>query len=71
MDWTRCEYVEQVEGRRGGQPTVIGTRVPPETFVSWAEDGFDIEAMHRNFPTVTVAQIRGILEFARKHRTAA
>ena len=71
MDWTGCELVERIEGRRSGQPTVVGTRISPETFVNWAEDGFSPEVMHRNFPSVTVEQIQGILEFARKQRAAA
>ncbi len=71
MDWTGCDLIEQVEGRRGGLPTIVGTRVRPETFIEWAEDGASIEDMHRNFPSVSLDQIRAVLEFARKNRAAA
>ena len=71
MDWTGCEFVERVEGRCGGAPTVVGTRVFPDTFVEWAEDGFSVEEMNDNFPSVSVEQINGLLAFASKHRSAA
>ncbi len=71
MNWDGCALVEKVEGRRGGQPTVVGTRIPPETFLEWTEDGFSVDEIRQNFPSVSVEQIQGVLEFARRQRTAA
>ncbi len=71
MDWSGCEFVERVDGRRSGQPTVRGTRVPPETFLEWTQDGFSVEEMQRNFPSVSVEQIQGVLKFAHREQTAA
>ncbi len=71
MDWTGCRFVERVEGRRGGQPTVVGTRIPPETFLDWTEDGFSVDEIQSNFPSASTEQIRGVLEFAHRQRTAA
>ena len=71
MNWDECEFVERLEGRRSGQPTVVGTLLTTDTFLNWAEDGFGVDDMERNFPSVSAEQIRGILEFARRQRTAA
>ncbi len=71
MDWTGCELVERVEGRCGGRPTIVGTRVWPETFTENAEDGMSVEEMHEHFPTVSEEQIQGVLDFARRKQSAA
>ena len=71
MDWTGCEFVERVEGRCGGVPTVVGTRVFPETFVESFEDGMSVEEMHEQFPSVSSEKIRGILDFALRKQSAA
>lgn len=71
MDWTGCEYVERVDGRCGGRPTIVGTRVWPEIFTEHAEDGYSAEEMHDLFPSASVEQIRGVLEFANRKQSAA
>lgn len=71
MDWTGCEFVERVEGRCGGRPTVVGTRVWPETFTENAADGMSIEEMHDQFPSVSIEQIRGVMAFAQRQHSAA
>ncbi len=71
MDWTGCELVERVEGRCGGRPTIVGSRVWPETFLEHAESGLSVEEMHEEFPSISVEQIRGVLAFAQQKRSAA
>ncbi len=71
MDWTGCELVERVEGRCGGVPTVVGTRVFPETIVGDYELGSPLEEIQENFPFLSREMIIGLIEFAhRKRRTS-
>ena len=64
MDWTGCELVERVEGRCGGRPTVVGTRVFPETIVGDYELGSPIEEIEENFPSVPRDTILRLISFA-------
>ncbi len=69
MNWDKCEFVERVEGRCGGRPTLVGTRVWPEIFVEHADEyGMSVEEMHDHFPSASVEQIRGVLAFAASSR---
>ena len=71
MDWTGCSVVERVEGRCGGRPTLVGTRVWPEIFTEHAAFGYSAEEMHDLFPTASVVQIREVLAFAQRKQSAA
>ena len=64
MDWTGCEFVERVEGRCGGAPTVVGTRVFPDVIVADFHDGSPLEEILENYPSLSLATIRGIIAFA-------
>lgn len=71
MNWDECEFVERVDGRCAGRPTIIGTRVWPEVITENAKDGASAEELHDWFPTVSVEQIEGVLAFARRKQSAA
>ena len=71
MDWTGCEFVERVEGRCGGRPTIVGTRVWPEIIVDCLDDGMNGEDIWEQYPSVTPDQIRGLLTFIQAQRSAA
>lgn len=68
MDWTGCEFVERVEGRCSGAPTVVGTRVFPDAIVGSYELGERVEDIHADYPTVPVDTIRGLIRFVRAQR---
>lgn len=65
IDWTGCENVERVPGKVSGRPIVRGTRILAETIVEDAELGSSPEEIHENYPDLTVAEIRRLLDFAR------
>ena len=71
MDWSGCEWVERVEGRCAGAPTVVGTRVFPEAVVGSHQLGESVEEIHENFPTVSVEIIRGLIRYAEKRQVQA
>ena len=71
MDWTECEFVERVEGRCGGAPTVVGTRVFPEIIVDCLDEGMNGEDIWEQYPSLSPQQIEGLIAFVRAQRSAA
>jgi uncharacterized protein (DUF433 family) len=68
IDWTACELIEQVPGKVSGRPVVRGTRILPDPIVNNYDLGDSIEEIHDGFPTLSVAQIRRLIEFAHAQR---
>ncbi len=64
IDWTACELIEQVPGKVSGKPVVVGTRILPDAIVGSFDLGETIEELHEGFPTLTVSQIKRLIEFA-------
>lgn len=70
MDWSGCEFVEQVPGRMGGVPVVVGSRVTPESLVEHADGGFTVGQIAWMF-SLPRAKVRKVLEFAGHCRSLA
>jgi uncharacterized protein (DUF433 family) len=68
VDWTQCELIECVPGKVSGRPVVRGTRIMPEAIVGSYDLGETIEELHQGFPTLSVAQIQHLIEFAHAQR---
>lgn len=68
IDWTQCELIERVPGKVSGRPVVRGTRIMPDAIVGSYELGETIEELHFGFPTLSVAQIKRLIEFAQTQR---
>jgi uncharacterized protein (DUF433 family) len=50
----------------GGTPVFSGTRVPLKNLFDYLEEGESISAFLDDFPTVTMAQVKGILEMSQQ-----
>ena len=68
IDWTQCELIECVPGKVSGRPIVRGTRIMPDPIVNSYDLGDSIEDIHEGFPTLSVSQIRRLIEFAHTQR---
>lgn len=68
IDWTACELIECVPGKVSGKPAVRGTRIMPDAIAGSYDLGETIEELHEGFPTLTIAQIRRLVEFAHAQR---
>ena len=68
IDWTQCELIEQVPEKVSGRPTVRGTRIMPDPIVNSYDLGDSIEEIHEGFPTLSVAQIKRLIDFAHAQR---
>ncbi|HUA87672.1 MAG TPA: DUF433 domain-containing protein [Bryobacteraceae bacterium] len=68
IDWTQCELIECVPGKVSGKPVVRGTRIMPDAIVGSYDLGETIDELHQGFPSLSVAQIRRLIEFAHSQR---
>ncbi len=68
IDWTQCELIECVPGKVSGRPVVRGTRIMPDAIVGSYDLGETIEELHQGFPTLSMAQIRRLIQFAQAQR---
>jgi uncharacterized protein (DUF433 family) len=68
IEWTHCELIECVPGKVSGRPVVRGTRIMPDAIVDSYDLGETIEELSQGFPTLSVAQIKRLIEFAHGHR---
>ena len=68
IDWLACELIEQVTGKVSGQPIVRGTRILPDAIVDSYDLGETLEELREGFPSLPVAQIERLIEFAHERR---
>jgi len=68
IEWSQCELIECVPGKVSGRPVVRGTRIMPDAIVGSCDLGETIEELRLGFPTLSVAQLRRLIEFAHGQR---
>jgi uncharacterized protein (DUF433 family) len=68
IDWMNCELIEQIPGKVSGRPIVRGTRILPDAIVDSYDLGETIDELREGFPSLTVAQIKRLIEFAHAQR---
>jgi uncharacterized protein (DUF433 family) len=71
VDWTACELIESVPGKVSGRPVVRGTRILPDAIVGSYDLGETIDELREGFPTLSVSQIKRLIEFAHAQREQA
>jgi len=68
IDWIACELIEQIPDKVSGRPIVRGTRILPDAIVDSYDLGETIEELREGFPSLSVAQIKRLIEFAHVQR---
>jgi uncharacterized protein (DUF433 family) len=68
IDWMACELIEQIPGKVSGRPIVRGTRILPDPIVNSYDLGDSLDEIHEGFPTLSVTQIKRLIEFAHTQR---
>ena len=68
IDWLKCELIEQIPGKVSGRPIVRGTRILPDAIVDSHDLGESVEELRQGFPSLTVNQIKRLIEFAHAER---
>ena len=71
VDWTACELIDSVPGKVSGRPVVRGTRILPDAIVGSYDLGETIDELREGFPTLSVSQIKRLIEFAHAQREQA
>jgi uncharacterized protein (DUF433 family) len=71
IDWTACELIERVPGKVSGRPIVRGTRIMPDAIVGSHDLGETIDELREGFPSLSVPQIKRLIEFAHAQRGQA
>ena len=62
VDWSSCSLVEQVPGRCSGAPTIVGTRIFPDTIAEYYWSGSTVDQIREDFPSLSKEQIVGLIE---------
>jgi uncharacterized protein (DUF433 family) len=70
IDWMGCELIERVPGKVSGRPIVRGTRILPDAIVDSYDLGETIDELREGFPSLSVAQIKRLIEFAHAQRAS-
>lgn len=68
INWIACELIEQVPGKVSGRPVVRGTRILPDAIVNSYDLGDSIDEIHEGFPTLSIVQIKRLIDFAHAQR---
>jgi uncharacterized protein (DUF433 family) len=68
IDWMACELIERVPGKVSGRPIVRGTRILPDAIVGSYDLGETIDELREGFPSLSVEQIKRLIEFAHSQR---
>ncbi len=68
IDWMGCELIERVPGKVSGRPIVRGTRILPDAIVDSYDLGETIDELREGFPSLSVVQIKRLIEFAHAQR---
>ena len=68
IDWTGCSLVERIPGKVGGRPIVRGTCIAADTIAQDFELGESIEDIREGFPSLSIDQIKELIEFAQNQQ---
>lgn len=60
-------YVEKKHGICGGEPVIVGTRIPVRVLYKRVSSGDTIETIHHSYPQLTPAQIYDALSYCYDH----
>lgn len=68
MDWSGCPEVESIPGKMSGAYLVRGTRIPADSVISNARDGYSPEQLAAEvFEGLPVESARRIIAYADLH----
>ena len=62
VDWRGCFGLEYVPGRKGGQATFIGRRIPAQTLADWLTTGGTLETFSDTFG-IDMDSVRAVYDF--------
>ena len=63
IDWLACEFIEQIPGKVSGRPIIRGSGILSDPIVNSYDLGDSIEEILKGFPSLSIAQIKRLIEF--------
>jgi len=71
VDWSDCKLVERVPGRCSGAPTIVGTRIFPDTIAEYYWSGASVEEILDDYPTLSKETVLRLIGYVRQRETSA
>jgi uncharacterized protein (DUF433 family) len=71
VDWRGCKLVEQVPGRCSGAPTVVGSRIFPDTIAKYYWAGATVEEIREDYPSLSAETIGGLIGYIKAQEARA
>ena len=71
VDWSGCALVERVPGRCSGAPTVVGTRIFPDTIAKYYWSGATVEEIREDYPSLSTETILGLIGHVKSQKVFA
>jgi uncharacterized protein (DUF433 family) len=71
VDWSGCALVERVPGRCSGAPTVVGTRIFPDTIAKYYWSGATVEEIREDYPSLSAEMILGLIGHVKTQKACA
>ena len=71
VDWKSCTLVEQVPGRCSGAPTVVGSRIFPDTIAKYYWSGATVEEIREDYPSLSTETINGLIGYVKSQKAHA
>jgi uncharacterized protein (DUF433 family) len=71
VDWSGCSLVERVPGRCSGAPTVVGTRIFPDTIAEYFWSGAAVDEILEDYPSLSREMVVGLIEYVKAQKSSA
>jgi uncharacterized protein (DUF433 family) len=71
VDWKASPLVEQVPGRCSGAPTIVGTRIFPDTIAKYYWSGATVEEIEEDYPSLSKETILELIRYVKSQEAQA
>ncbi len=71
VDWKACSLVEQVLGRCSGAPTVVNSRIFPDTIAKYYWSGASVDEIEEDYPSLSKETILGLIGYVKSRESHA
>jgi uncharacterized protein (DUF433 family) len=71
VDWSGCELVERVPGRCSGAPTIVGTRIFPDTIAQYHWSGAPVAEILEDYPSLSLETITRLIRYLDMQESSA
>jgi uncharacterized protein (DUF433 family) len=55
------KYITSTPGIMGGDPVIVGTRIPISRIIFLLSQGYNVKALHEDYPWVKMKVLKGVV----------